>query len=104
MLEKPEIQDNKIIACMQAEYELRAAQITFLPLGADLNTAVYRATAGDAAQYFVKLRSGVFANLRGAAQVPRRSGHHAHHCSAGNSFRATLGDSGQLQSDSVPIH
>ncbi len=35
-------------------------QVAFLPLGADRNTAVYRATAEDETPYFVKLRRGVF--------------------------------------------
>ena len=35
-------------------------EIAFLPLGADLNTAVYRVVADDATPYFLKLRSGVF--------------------------------------------
>ena len=60
MLEKPDLQDEKIIACVQAEYGLRVAAIAFLPLGADLNTAVYRVIAEDGAAYFLKLRSGVF--------------------------------------------
>ncbi len=59
MLEKPDLQDEKITACLQEAYELHAAQIAFLPLGADLNTAVYR-VAGDETPYFVKLRRGVF--------------------------------------------
>lgn len=60
MLEKPEIQDEKIVACLQDEYGLLAAQVTFLPLGADLNTAVYRVVADDETPYFLKLRRGVF--------------------------------------------
>lgn len=60
MLEKPEIQDERIVACLQTEYGLRVAKITFLPLGADLNTAVYRVTVNDDTAYFLKLRSGVF--------------------------------------------
>jgi spectinomycin phosphotransferase len=60
MLEKPYLQDDKIIACVQAAYGLRVTAITFLPLGADLNTAVYRVTSDDGAVYFLKLRSGVF--------------------------------------------
>jgi spectinomycin phosphotransferase len=60
MLEKPETPDDKIIACLQAEYGLRVAEIAFLPLGADRNTAVYRAISDDGAAYFLKLRSGVF--------------------------------------------
>jgi len=60
MLEKPDFPDEKIIACLQAEYGLRVAAIAFLPLGADLNTAVYRITNDDGTAYFLKLRSGVF--------------------------------------------
>ena len=60
MLEKPDLQDERIIACLHDEYELEVIQITFLPLGADQNTAVYRAVADDEIPYFLKLRSGVF--------------------------------------------
>jgi len=60
MLEKPDIQDEKIIACLQDEYGLLVVQVAFLPLGADLNTAVYRVVAKDETSYFVKLRRGVF--------------------------------------------
>ena len=60
MLEKPDLEDGKIIACLQDEYSIAINQITFLPLGADLNTAVYRAVAKDQTPYFVKLRSGAF--------------------------------------------
>jgi spectinomycin phosphotransferase len=60
MLEKPDIPDETISACVQAEYGLHATEIAFLPLGADLNTAVYRVTADDGTAYFLKLRSGVF--------------------------------------------
>ncbi|MDP6455759.1 MAG: aminoglycoside phosphotransferase family protein [SAR202 cluster bacterium] len=56
MLEKPDIQDESIVACLLDEYGLNVVQITFLPLGADRNTAVYRATTDDATPYFVKLR------------------------------------------------
>jgi spectinomycin phosphotransferase len=60
MLEKPDLQDERIIGCLQAEYELNGAQVAFLPLGADLNTAVYRVVADDETPYFLKMRSGVF--------------------------------------------
>ncbi len=60
MLEKPDIQDEKIIACLEAEYGLSIAEMAFLPLGADLDTAVYRAVAHDQTPYFVKLRRGDF--------------------------------------------
>ena len=60
MLEKPDLQDEKIIACVQDDYGVLVAQVAFLPIGADLNTAVYRAVAEDETSYFVKLRRGVF--------------------------------------------
>jgi len=60
MLERPDLQDERIVACLREEYALEAAQITFLPLGADRNTAVYRAVAQDETPYFVKLRRGDF--------------------------------------------
>jgi spectinomycin phosphotransferase len=60
MLERPDLQESNIIACIQGEYGLHGVQIEFLPIGADPNTAVYRITADDAAPYFLKLRRGVF--------------------------------------------
>jgi len=64
MLEKPDIPLARIAACLQTAYGVTAVQITFLPLGADQNTAVYRIetnneTVGETA-HFLKLRSGVF--------------------------------------------
>lgn len=60
MLEKPDLPDKKIVACLQSEYGLTVVRVAFLPLGADLNTAVYRAFSDDQKTYFVKLRRGVF--------------------------------------------
>ncbi|MCL4878249.1 MAG: hypothetical protein KJ064_16430 [Anaerolineae bacterium] len=60
MLEKPDIQDTNILYCLRDDYGLKAAQVEFLPLGADRNTAVYRAITDDGTAYFVKLRSGDF--------------------------------------------
>jgi len=60
MLEKPDLQDERIITCLQDEYGLHVVQVTFLPLGADFNTAVYRVVAEDGTPYFLKLRSGLF--------------------------------------------
>lgn len=60
MLEKPDLPDAKIIACLQEYYGLHIAQLTFLPLGADVNTVVYRVVTNDKTPYFLKLRSGVF--------------------------------------------
>jgi len=60
MLEPPDLPLNTLAACLLTEYGLRAGDITFLPLGADVNTAVYRVTADDGAAYFLKLRRGPF--------------------------------------------
>jgi spectinomycin phosphotransferase len=58
MLEKPNIPDELIISYLEKEYNLRAAELAFLPLGADMGTAVYRVVAGDGTAYFLKLRKG----------------------------------------------
>jgi spectinomycin phosphotransferase len=60
MLEKPNFEDQAIIHCLHKEYGLGIESISFLPLGADVNTAVYRAVKRDATNYFVKLRRGDF--------------------------------------------
>jgi spectinomycin phosphotransferase len=59
MLEKPHLPDEKIAACLRDQYNLRVSEVTFLPLGADPNTAVYRVIA-DQTPYFLKLRTGNF--------------------------------------------
>jgi spectinomycin phosphotransferase len=69
LLEKPALPDEKIIACLQAEYGLHISRLAFLPLGADLNTAVYRAAAQDDTPYFVKLRKGDFDEI--AVRLPK---------------------------------
>lgn len=60
MLEKPAISDETIIAGLWASYQLQVIELAFLPLGVDVNAAVYRALAADGTAYFVKLRWGVF--------------------------------------------
>lgn len=69
MLEKPLLDDEKIIDCLRDGYGLPISQVTFLPLGADQNTAVYRVVADDGKQYFLKLRSGVFDEL--SVELPK---------------------------------
>lgn len=60
MLEKPALADSTLIACLQRAYGLAVTAITFLPLGADANAAVYRAVTAEGNAYFVKLRRGHF--------------------------------------------
>jgi spectinomycin phosphotransferase len=69
MLEKPDLEDEKIMRCLAADYGLRVESISFLPLGADLNTAVYRVEAGDETAYLLKLRRGEFDEA--AVAVPK---------------------------------
>ena len=77
MLEKPDIQEEKISACLQESYGLHVLRLTFLPLGADVNAAVYRAVAervadgvtGGERVYFVKLRRGLFDEI--AVTLPK---------------------------------
>jgi spectinomycin phosphotransferase len=60
MLEKPDLPDSLILSAAQDEYELQPSRLAFLPLGADVNTAVYRLETRDGSAYFLKLRSGAF--------------------------------------------
>jgi hypothetical protein len=56
MLQKPDLPDEGIASCLLDRYALNVTAITFLSLGADADTAVYRVSADDSAAYFLKLR------------------------------------------------
>lgn len=71
MLEKPDLPETSIVACLQEAYLLHIAKIAFLPIGADLNTAVYRAVTPEGNAYFVKLRRHTAGN-NGFAEVSVR--------------------------------
>jgi spectinomycin phosphotransferase len=58
MLEKPDIPDTLIISWLQDEYGIHVARCTFLPIGADQGSAVYRVVSSDGIEYFLKLRKG----------------------------------------------
>ena len=60
MLEKPDLPDDRLKSCLHDDYGLRITELSFLPLGADVDTAVYRAVSEDGRSYFVKLRRGEF--------------------------------------------
>jgi spectinomycin phosphotransferase len=53
MLEKQSLSDQLIINCLNSNYGIEVATITFLPLG-----SVYKAQAHDKRSYFVKLKRG----------------------------------------------
>lgn len=58
MLGKPDLSDERLLACLSKDFGLEVTGLTFLALGADADTAVYRAEATDGKRYFVKLRCG----------------------------------------------
>jgi spectinomycin phosphotransferase len=60
MLEPPDLSDSLIISRVEEEYGLRVARISFLPLGADANSAVYRVVDGVGEAFFLKLRKEGF--------------------------------------------
>lgn len=68
MLTPPDIDNHTLITAVREAYGLRAEQVNFLPLGADMNTAVYRLEAA-VGSYFLKLRKGDFDEI--SVAVPR---------------------------------
>lgn len=60
MLEKPKLKEDQIINCLRDDYGLGAENISFLPLGADVNSSAYRVATKDGTHYFIKLREGDF--------------------------------------------
>ena len=62
---------DELAGCVRNAYGLAVDGITFLPLGADVNTAVFRVVAGEA-DYFLKLRSGMNA-VSGLATTRKRA-------------------------------
>lgn len=69
MLEKPDISDDTLITHLRENFDIHPSQVDFLPLGADVNTAVYRVTAGSGVPYFLKLRGGFFERM--SILIPR---------------------------------
>ena len=54
----PGLDLGTIAGRLDVNYDLRVSSITFLPLGYDLNAAVYKVVAEDATAYFLKIRFG----------------------------------------------
>ncbi len=69
MLTKPALKDEEIVRCIKNAYGLTLEKISFLPLGADFNTAVYRVTTSSKVDYFLKLRRREFFDA--AVSVPK---------------------------------
>jgi len=68
MLARPEIADERIINGLRENFGLTIAQVTFLPIGADANSAVFRVGDDAGRSYFLKLRRGNFQEV--AVAVP----------------------------------
>lgn len=66
MLERPDLDEAGLAAWAWAEYGIAVSAAVFLPLGADPNTAAYRAVAADGSAYFLKLRRGPFDEMSAA--------------------------------------
>jgi spectinomycin phosphotransferase len=56
--EPPRLADTAIITALHAQYGLARVKLTFLPLGADSASFVYRVDAVDGASFLLKVRSG----------------------------------------------
>jgi spectinomycin phosphotransferase len=56
MLDDPGLDAASITASLAADYGLRAASVSFLPLGHDPYAAVYHVVADDGTPYFLKIR------------------------------------------------
>jgi len=59
MIEIKSISNQAIIDCLVKYYDLRVVELTYLPLGADMNASVYKARTHDNLSYFVKLKRGI---------------------------------------------
>lgn len=60
MLEEPNIKKSEILEAVAHNYHLEGSDLTFLPLGADLDTAVYQLVTKNREEFFLKLRKGEF--------------------------------------------
>src|SRR5688572_4757016 len=56
MLEKPDLQDEKIIASLRQSYGLPVASLQFLPIGNDASAWVYKVQTDEAKSYFLKVK------------------------------------------------
>jgi spectinomycin phosphotransferase len=59
MLEKPDLQDKRIMDHIWEAYRLPIDQVEFLPIG-DISSAKYRVVTKEQAAYFLKFRNGNF--------------------------------------------
>ena len=68
MLTPPALDPETIAACLREHYAVHLVATTFLPLGADAHTYVFRVDTAGGEPYFLKLRDGNFDEI--AVAVP----------------------------------
>lgn len=56
-LEPPRIADNIIVEALEVQYDLAVVALTFLPIGNDPASWVYRVEAGEGLVFFLKVRA-----------------------------------------------
>jgi spectinomycin phosphotransferase len=59
MLEKPNLPDETIIACLHDSYGLAVTGLEFLPIGNDATAWVYRVGVARGNSYFLKVKRGL---------------------------------------------
>ena len=59
MIEKPKIEDEKIIIAMNKNYSIQASALEFLPIGNDASAFSYRVETKDGKSYFLKLKTNL---------------------------------------------
>ena len=58
MIEKQSLSDQRIIDCLNIDYGIKVATLTFIPLGADMDASVYKAQTHEQSSYFIKVKCG----------------------------------------------
>jgi spectinomycin phosphotransferase len=69
MLEKPDLSDDRISACLRDSYGVAVAELEFLPIGHDSAAWVYRVGTDDGEKLFLKLRKAPVDEI--SLRVPR---------------------------------
>jgi spectinomycin phosphotransferase len=67
--EDPVIDEAKIVSSLATQYGLHVTSVVYLPIGYDMNAAVYEVVTGDGTSYFLKIRFGPV--YEPALEVPR---------------------------------
>lgn len=73
MIKKNLPSDQNIIDCIRTYYGIDVIKFTFLPLGADMDASIYKATAEDKS-YFVKLKHGQHDNSVAIVELLHKAG------------------------------